>query len=40
MSEKIWYTYDEIHQAIRELAHKIQAAGIPYDAIRAFQKQR
>ena len=36
MSEKIWYTYDEIHQAIRQLAQKIQASGTRYDAMIAI----
>ena len=36
MPEKIWYTYDEIHQAIRQLAQKIQASGTRYDAMIAI----
>ncbi|WP_225748153.1 phosphoribosyltransferase [Eikenella sp. Marseille-P7795] len=36
MSEKIWYTYDEIHQALRSLAHKIQTSGTRYDTMIAI----
>lgn len=32
MPEKIWYTYDDIHRAIRNLAAKVQASGTAYDA--------
>ena len=31
-----WYTYDEIHQAIRQLAQKIQASCTRYDAMIAI----
>ncbi len=36
MPEKIWYTYDDIHRAIRNLAGKIQADGVQYDAMIAI----
>lgn len=36
MKKKIWYTYDEIHHVIKQLAAKIQAADTPYDAMIAI----
>ncbi|MDO4694342.1 MAG: phosphoribosyltransferase [Eikenella sp.] len=36
MPEKIWYTYDDIHRAIRNLAAKVQASGTAYDAMIAI----
>jgi len=36
MKQKIWYTYDDIHRVIKNLAEKIQAAGIKYDAMIAI----
>ena len=36
MSEKIWYTYDDVHRVLKELAGKIQASGVRYDAMIAI----
>ncbi|HFC8500897.1 MAG: phosphoribosyltransferase [Neisseria sp.] len=36
MKQKIWYTYDDIHRVIKNLAEKIRAAGIKYDAMIAI----
>ena len=36
MTTKIWYTYDDIHRAIRKLAGNIQTAGVKYDAMIAI----
>ncbi|WP_373740451.1 phosphoribosyltransferase [Neisseria sp.] len=36
MKQKIWYTYDDIHRVIRNLAAKIQASGMKYDAMIAI----
>lgn len=36
MTTKIWYTYDDIHRVIKQLAEKIQASGVTYDAMIAI----
>ena len=36
MVKKIWYTYDEIHQVLKQLAEKILAGGVQYDAMIAI----
>ncbi|MFH6974448.1 phosphoribosyltransferase [Neisseria sp. 23W00296] len=36
MVKKIWYTYDEIHQVLKQLAEKIRAGGVRYDAMIAI----
>lgn len=36
MSTKIWYTYDEIHRVLKNLAQKVQRGGIQYDAMIAI----
>ena len=33
---KIWYTYDDIHRVLKELAGKIQSGGVKYDAMIAI----
>lgn len=33
MPEKIWYTYEDIHRVVRDLAQKVLAGGIRYDAM-------
>lgn len=34
--KKIWYTYEDIHRAIKQLAEKIQASGQQFDAMIAI----
>lgn len=34
--KKIWYTYDDIHRTIKDIAEKVQAAGVRYDAMVAI----
>ncbi len=36
MKQKIWYTYDDIHRVIKNLAENIQASGREYDAMIAI----
>ena len=36
MVKKIWYTYDDVHRVLKELAGKIQASGVRYDAMIAI----
>ena len=36
MVKKIWYTYDDIHRVLKELAGKIQSGGVKYDAMIAI----
>ncbi|MFC5920560.1 phosphoribosyltransferase [Neisseria weixii] len=36
MTQKIWYTYDDIHRVIKGLAEKIQNSGVKYDAMIAI----
>ena len=36
MVKKIWYTYDDVHRVLKELAGKIQASGVHYDAMIAI----
>ena len=36
MKKKVWYTYDDIHRVIKQLAEKIQASGVRYDAMIAI----
>jgi len=36
MVKKIWYTYDDIHRVLKELAGKIQSSGVKYDAMIAI----
>ena len=36
MTQKIWYTYDDIHRAIKTLADKIKQSGVKYDAMIAI----
>lgn len=36
MKKKVWYTYDDIHRVIKQLAEKIQASDVRYDAMIAI----
>ncbi|MDO4248808.1 MAG: phosphoribosyltransferase [Neisseria sp.] len=36
MTQKIWYTYDDIHRVLKGLAAKVEAGGIKYDAMVAI----
>lgn len=36
MTQKIWYTYDDIHRVIKGLAEKIQNSGVKYNAMIAI----
>lgn len=36
MATKIWYTYDEIHRVIKNMAQEIQASGVEYHAMIAI----
>ncbi|MDO5638520.1 MAG: phosphoribosyltransferase [Neisseria sp.] len=36
MTTKIWYTYDDIHRVIKNLAAKVKASGVQYDAMIAI----
>ena len=36
MVKKIWYTYDDIHRVLKELAGKIQSGSVKYDAMIAI----
>ncbi|WP_107726316.1 phosphoribosyltransferase [Neisseria weaveri] len=36
MKKKVWYTYDDIHRVIKQLAEKIKASDIKYDAMIAI----
>ena len=36
MTKKIWYTYDDIHKTVRQIAEKIDRAGVCYDAMIAI----
>lgn len=36
MTTKIWYTYDDIHRVIKNLAEKVQTSGVKYDAMIAI----
>lgn len=36
MSNKVWYTYDQIHRVLRGLAERIQQGGIRYDVMIAI----
>lgn len=36
MAQKIWYTYDDIHRVLKNLAAKIEASGVKYDAMIAI----
>lgn len=34
--KKIWYSYDDIHKTVKQIAEKIQASGVQYDAMIAI----
>lgn len=34
--KKIWYTYDDIHKTVKQIAEKVQAVGVQYDAMIAI----
>ena len=36
MVKKIWYTYDDIHKVVKQVAEKVQNSGVKYDAIIAI----
>lgn len=36
MAKKVWYAYDDIHRLVKEIAAKIQQAGVQYDAMIAI----
>ena len=36
MVQKIWYTYDDIHRTVKQIAQKINESGIKYDAMIAI----
>lgn len=36
MVQKVWYSYDEIHRVVKQIAAKIQDAGVHYDAMIAI----
>ncbi|MDO4878534.1 MAG: phosphoribosyltransferase [Neisseria sp.] len=36
MTKKVWYGYDDIHRVLKQLAAKIQAGGVKYDAMIAI----
>lgn len=36
MAKKVWYTYDDIHGVLQQLAGKIRADGVKYDAMIAI----
>ena len=36
MVQKVWYTYDEIHKTVKNIAAKVQEAGMQYDAMIAI----
>lgn len=36
MVKKIWYTYDDIHRVLKNLAGKVKAGGVRYDAMVAI----
>ncbi|SNU79400.1 putative phosphoribosyltransferase [Neisseria zoodegmatis] len=36
MKKKIWYTYDDVHRVIKQLADKVKASGVQYDAMIAI----
>lgn len=36
MTKKVWYTYDDIHKTVKQIATRIQEAGERYDAMIAI----
>lgn len=36
MVQKVWYSYDDIHRVVQEIAEKIKQSGIQYEAIIAI----
>ena len=36
MVKKIWYTYDDIHKVVKQVAEKVQNSGVKYDAMIAI----
>ena len=36
MVQKVWYSYDDIHRVVPEIAEKIKQSGIQYEAIIAI----
>lgn len=34
--KKVWYTYDHIHETVKDIAEKIQHSGVKYDAMIAI----
>ena len=36
MVRKIWYTYDDIHKVVKQVAEKVQNSGVKYDAMIAI----
>ncbi|MCG7656323.1 phosphoribosyltransferase [Wielerella bovis] len=36
MVQKVWYTYDDIHKTVKNIAAKVQNSGVQYDAMIAI----
>lgn len=36
MVQKVWYGYDDIHRVVKQVAAKVQASGVQYDAMIAI----
>lgn len=36
MTQKVWYSYDDIHRLVKHIAHDIQNSGLRYDAMIAI----
>lgn len=36
MVQKVWYTYDDVHKTVKQIATRIQEAGVQYDAMIAI----
>ena len=36
MVQKVWYTYDDIHKTVKQIAAKVQKSGVFYDAMIAI----
>ena len=40
MVKKTWYTYDDIHKVVKQVAEKVQNSGVKYDAMIAIGGRR
>ena len=36
MTKKVWYTYDDVHKTVRQMAERIRASEVRYDAMIAI----